>query len=487
MKNYTKIMVILLNFLLLAGSFTSCKKSSFENGPAKVSLYQITADDRNFTLFRAAINRAGLQEMFNGKEPLTILAPTNQAFINVGLGSEATINKFTPGFMDSLVRSHIIPGRVDVSAITGSKEVATLNRTATIAKIGNTVYTNGGDITRLNLEATNGLLNVTTKVLVAPVPSILDYLAIPLNTTYTFLVAAINRASQGSTNFAEMLRGNGAYTLFAPTNAAFIDAGFANIAAVSTAAPATLENLLKYHLIEGRKLSSDLDSVPLNTLANVPVYFDRNSTIAYTTNSANGILFNPQMSSPVVTSPNYLAGNGVIHFISRVLPRPVETTTLQQINSNPSLSFLSAAIVRASQGTGDDAFDFTKLLSDPLQLYTFFAPTDAAFQAAGYPDMDAINAETPGTLANLLKYHLIKYRQNSINFTSNNYVSTLFQLSNSATGVKSPAPIVLSRTAALYSVSGEGNTTVGTVSPRDIITTTGILNVVNLVLKPRSE
>lgn len=487
MKNYIKIMVIFLNFLLVAGSFTSCKKSSFENGPAKVSLYQITVDDRNFTLFRAAINRAGLQEMFNGKEPLTILAPTNQAFINVGLGSEAAINKFTPGFMDSLVRSHIIPGRVDVSAITGSQEVATLNRSATIAKVGNTVYTNGGDITRLNLEATNGLLNVTTKVLVPPVPNILDYLAIPLNTTYTFLVAAINRASQGSTNFAEMLRGNGAYTLFAPTNAAFIDAGYANLAAVNAATPAALENLLKYHLIEGRKLSSDLDSVPLNTLANVPIYFDRNSTVAYTTNSANGILFNPQMSSPVITSPNYLAGNGVIHVISRVLPRPVETNTLQQINSNASLTFMAAAIVRASQDTGEDALDFAKLLSDPLQLHTVFAPSNAAFQAAGYPTIDAINAEIPKVLANLLKYHMIKYRQNSINFTSNIYASTLFQIPNLTTGINSPAPIVISRTATLYTVSGEGNATEGIVSPRDIVTTTGMLNVINLVLKPRSE
>jgi uncharacterized surface protein with fasciclin (FAS1) repeats len=173
--------------------------------------------------------------------------------------------------------------------------------------------------------------------------------------------------------------------------------------------------------------------------------------------------------------------------ISRILPRPVETNTLQQINSNASLTFMAAAIVRASQGTGEDALDFTKLLSDPFQLYTVFAPSDAAFQAAGYPTIDAVNAETPKVLANLLKYHLIKYRQNSINFTSNIYASTLFQIPNLTTGINSPAPIVISRTATLYTVSGEGNATAAIVSPRDIVTTTGMLNVINLVLKPRSE
>ena len=61
-------------------------------------------------------------------------------------------------------------------------------------------------------------------------------------------------------------------------------------------------------------------------------------------------------------------------------------------------SYLLAALERAELTdtfTGDGPF-------------TVFAPTDAAFQAAGFPDIASVEAADPNTLAAILTHHVVK-------------------------------------------------------------------------------
>jgi len=87
-----------------------------------------------------------------------------------------------------------------------------------------------------------------------------------------------------------------------------------------------------------------------------------------------------------------------------VQPTPTGTSIAETINSDADLSILKAAIARA--GTPLNA-----LLSDKSGVFTFFAPTNAAFQnffaALGIPANVGVAAFRPGQLDTLLRYNLI--------------------------------------------------------------------------------
>jgi uncharacterized surface protein with fasciclin (FAS1) repeats len=81
-------------------------------------------------------------------------------------------------------------------------------------------------------------------------------------------------------------------------------------------------------------------------------------------------------------------------------PAPEGSSIVETINNDPTLSFLKASITRA--GT-----PLTALLSDKSGVFTFFAPTNSAFQAIGIPSEAALAAFRPGQLDTILRYHLV--------------------------------------------------------------------------------
>jgi uncharacterized surface protein with fasciclin (FAS1) repeats len=79
----------------------------------------------------------------------------------------------------------------------------------------------------------------------------------------TLLESAVIRA-----NLQDTLQSQGPFTVFAPTNAAFIAAGFPDVAAINAAAPNTLASILTYHVVPGRVFSSDLVNATTPATAN---------------------------------------------------------------------------------------------------------------------------------------------------------------------------------------------------------------------------
>lgn len=78
---------------------------------------------------------------------------------------------------------------------------------------------------------------------------------------------------------------------------------------------------------------------------------------------------------------------------------------LDTINNDASFTFLKAAIVRASTSTASPSL--SALLSDRTAVFTFFAPTDAAFMLSGFPSAAALNTLRSGQLDTLLRYHIV--------------------------------------------------------------------------------
>jgi uncharacterized surface protein with fasciclin (FAS1) repeats len=475
-----KIITKILTLITLVGlvGLASCKKlNSFDYPPAEGTPYEIITDDITYASFKLAVDRAGLQSMFNSETEYTFFLPTTAALTASGY-SAAFLQGMPAADAAALVKNHIVAGKINVGSVT--TPLTTLSgKQIAITPSNGRYLVDGSDILRSDISAKKSNINVINNTLTS-VNSLLEAVTNYQHATTTLkldmTLAAITRASTGSVNFTNLLSGTDNYTFFAPTNAAWTDAGYSTLALINAAPVATLVDILRYHIIPGAKLTSAFDSVGVASYAGTNIYFDRFMNVNTTQFYANGILFGNGGS-------NIVATNGVVHIVPRVLRVPVLKNTLQQIQGDATLSVFYAAVLRAS--TADPAFDFQSLLSG-TRSYTVFAVNNAGMAAAGFANVAAVNAAAPVDLARIIKYHIIPRRVNNINLADNATLSTLLITANS-TGA--PVSNALTFTAmanapTAYRIKGPGNTATIAVSPANITTTNGILNVVASVLVP---
>src|ERR1041384_627175 len=109
---------LLLSYLLLT---VSCKHEQLEVYQEQLS-YRGGADfiknNYDLSLFAAAIEKAGMTEELNTKGPITILAPNDKAFRQLGIQSAADFDKMNVDSLREMIRYHVLDRRlldVDVS------------------------------------------------------------------------------------------------------------------------------------------------------------------------------------------------------------------------------------------------------------------------------------------------------------------------------------------------------------------------------------
>ena len=158
-----------------------------------------------------------------------------------------------------------------------------------------------------DVAASNGVIHVIDKVLRPPA----DLVDIPTVATgtgiHTALVAALAQA-----NLVSTLQGEGPFTVFAPTDQAFTDAGIDLSTFDTDEENATLVDILTYHVVSGSVLSSDLTDGQVATALNT-------DDLTFTVNS-DGV----KVNDANVVSADVVASNGIIHVIDKVLMPPAD-------------------------------------------------------------------------------------------------------------------------------------------------------------------
>lgn len=476
MKRNLKIIITVLSALIVA-NMTACKKlSSFDYPPETVTAYQMIKEDVTLSIFRYAVERADLISLLDGKNQITIFMPTNAAFLSSGY-TQSVLSKMSINDLAAFVKNHIVSGSIDTRNLAPSELRTTLsNKQILIQRIGVSNYVDGADITNPNKKMSNGYVQLINKVIVTKptmFDAINDYTTTTTLSQFNLTIAAITRASTGATNFIDLLKGSKSYTFFLPTNNAWIDAGYANLAAVNSASVTVLETILKNHLVEGAKFTSQIDSGSITATSGLKIYIDKSIPSRTTNSYANGILFGNGNAS------NIEANNGVIHTVKRLIPTPIATNTLDRIKSDANLTLFAAMLKRGSEANA--ALNFESMLSDPLMTYTVFAVNNTGIMAR-YQNIAAINNENPSVIAELLKFHIIFRRTNNINFAENASAATLSKTVNT-TGKEIPNSIIFLINGG-FKVKGRGNTgTVSVITP-NVTTTNGLLNIIGTILEP---
>ena len=401
----------------------------------------------NHDLLVAALSQADLVATLQGTGPFTVFAPTDQAFSDAGIDLSTYDTDEENATLVDILTYHVVSGKVMSTDLTDGMEAAALNQdTLTFSVSSSEVKVNDAVVTLADVESSNGVIHVIDKVLMPPAdPVYVDIPATAQSTgVHTALVAALSQA-----NLVATLQGEGPFTVFAPTDQAFTDAGIDLSTFDTPEENATLADILLYHVYAGAVPASAVT----DGLAVTMVNGDKASFTVGTDGSVS-------VGDATVTSADVQTSNGIIHVIDKVLMPPageicynmvshtivpgatnlicnsymyVENYTMggQTITGcyntvTHAVSDVSAAICGAYMWTPAvnlamtagattihtslvaalTAADLVTTLSGDTE-YTVFAPSDDAFAAAGI-DLDSFDTpEEIAVLTDILLYHVV--------------------------------------------------------------------------------
>ena len=386
-----------------------------------------------FDTLAAALTAANLVDALKANGPFTVFAPTDAAFGALPDGLLEELLDDTDALAEVLLY-HVVSGQVFSGDLSDGQTAETLQGQSITVDLSDGVEMDDASVTTADIIAKNGVIHVIDEVL------LLDIVQTALsNDDFSTLATAVEAAGLIAT-----LRGDGPFTVFAPTNAAFEALPEGTLSALLANTEALTE-VLTYHVLSGSVFAGDLPGVvSAEVLAGYPVLFDFSE--------------GAKINESNITVTDLYTRNGVIHVIDAVLLPPegdiVETAVAAGF-STLAAALEAADLVSVLQGEGP---------------FTVFAPTDAAFAALpeGVLD-DLLLPENIEQLQGILKYHVVSAQV----FSGN--------LEDGAT------PTTLQGQTLTVDLSEGVKINDAMVTSANIITKNGVIHVIGSVLLPESE
>ncbi|KAI0398864.1 FAS1 domain-containing protein [Xylaria palmicola] len=311
-------------------------------------------------------------QSLNNAQNVTFLAPNNDALdaiMNNSNGTNSSVPASSQGGIEALLSYHVLNGTYYASNFTNTSQFIP-------TRLTNTSYTNltGGQVVECLSEGQENVIFISAlRQNVSSVTNNINFtggtiyivdgvLSIPQNLTETLTNANLTAYAGAitATNQTQNLTGGGNATIFAPNNAAFYAIG--NIVGNTTSDE--LRRILGYHVVNGTvAYLSDLQNTTLTTEngENINIRIINNETY---------------VNAALVTVPDILYENGVIHVIDQVL-NPNDTS------ATPNTSATSAGI--GYTGATSGTIPFTSGVATPTETYPAATSAGGPATAAAVP------------------------------------------------------------------------------------------------------
>ena len=278
----------------------------------------------NVTTVVAAVKAAGLVDTLKSAGPFTVFAPTNAAFTKLPAGTVETLVKpENKSQLVDILTYHVVAGRYKTADLKDGMTLATVEgKTLSIKKDGMKIWINGSAMIETpDVISSNGVTHVIDTVLLPPSKSAymtdgvevggalmvrsLDIVDNAVNASnVTTVVAAVKAAG-----LVDTLKGAGPFTVFAPTNAAFVKLPIGTVATLlKPENKSQLVDILTYHVVAGRYKTADLkDGMTLATVEGKTLSIKKDGMKIWINGSA------------MIETPDVISSNGVTHVIDTVL------------------------------------------------------------------------------------------------------------------------------------------------------------------------
>jgi transforming growth factor-beta-induced protein len=261
--------------------------------------------NEGFSSLAAAVTKADLAGTLDSDEvTFTVFAPVNAAFDELFSNLGVTLDDLSAEDLSPILLYHVVDAFVPAAEVV-SGYVPTLSQgqeqsLSLQISAGDGVMLNGSsNVVVTDVVATNGIIHAIDEVVLPP--TVVD-LALD-NSDFSHLVEALVKAE-----LVETLNGEGPFTVFAPTDAAFealFDA--LGVSGVDEIDVATLTDVLLAHVVSGNVVSGDLSNGTVPTL---------NSEKSLDINVDNGVVIDGEIN---VVLADVQGTNGVVHVIDRVI------------------------------------------------------------------------------------------------------------------------------------------------------------------------
>lgn len=218
----------------------------------KDDIVETAAKAGSFETLLAAAKAAGLVEALKADGPLTVFAPTDEAFAKLPAGTvEALLQDKQK--LQAILTYHVVPGKVMASDVVMMETAPTLFGQPLAIETGEGVRVGGANVLKTDIAASNGVIHVIDAVMMPR-----DIVEVAASAgSFNTLVAAIKAA-----DLVDVLKSDGPFTVFAPTDAAFakVDPDTLN-ALLQPENKAKLQAVLTYHVLPQAILARDLPAL----------------------------------------------------------------------------------------------------------------------------------------------------------------------------------------------------------------------------------
>ncbi|KAK7873468.1 hypothetical protein R5R35_011816 [Gryllus longicercus] len=434
---------------------------AFASAPAPLDLAQLVATDGRFSALARTIERADFAGRLRSPErPCTLLAPSDEAFQKL---SAARLQRILDdeGARRALLEHHVIPHPLCLPAVLGEHRVRALDG----QRLSFDCDARGATVEgrRLRAEpvlASNGALYMLDDVLLPDrAKSVLQLLD-----------------ERGLTTFASLVRSAGLddafdsfhdYTVFAPSEAAMFELPETRLRTLRSNREAA-RGFVMLHATAGRVAWASVAA------GQAVMSLDERHRLRLQVYRRG-----PGVEAALVEERDVEGLNGCVHVIDRVL-EPAELSTRDLLRRDGNFSIFLSALERGGAdvvwlpgedaGAGLDAGVGVGVAAEEEQSLTLFAPTDAAFERLGEQRLTRL-MEDPQFLKKTLRHHVCEGMVSSAAWTP--------ELRH---GVRTRQGDVHITRAA----SGKIKVDEATVLRSDLVTTNGVIHVINRVLLPES-
>ena len=135
--------------------------------PAPAPLADTLARDPQLTTFNRLVNQAGLAEDLRAAGPLTVFAPSDDAFKAVPAKTMEALAA-DPAQLKAALNLHIVDGRTTAVDVKPGAVKTHQGANVTLAKAGSFVTVDDAVVQQADIVATNGVAHIVDRVLMPP-------------------------------------------------------------------------------------------------------------------------------------------------------------------------------------------------------------------------------------------------------------------------------------------------------------------------------
>lgn len=153
--------------LISAASLSAIAVMGCASVPAPTTIADTAARTPQLSTLTRLIQDAGLTETLRAAGPMTVFAPTDEAFkaVPAATMAELAANK---ELLKSVLTYHVLAGKVSSAEVKNGNVKTVQGANVALSKAGTFVTVEDAVVTQADVNATNGVIHLIDKVLIPP-------------------------------------------------------------------------------------------------------------------------------------------------------------------------------------------------------------------------------------------------------------------------------------------------------------------------------